>query len=160
MEFQVRRVWAAILRISPEDIYASDNFLELGRNSIHVMRVVALLKAVDVDITVAEVFRSADLSIMAERCRSIRTFADPEHEKLSSVSVTSISDAYPELMAHLHKRLGITEDDIEDIVSAGDFQSHCVYYGSLTSRGTANYLSFNLPVGVDTVRLQSAYSSL
>ncbi|KAH7042835.1 hypothetical protein B0J12DRAFT_761479 [Macrophomina phaseolina] len=160
MELKVRGVWAAVLNISPEEIYASDNFLKLGGNSIHVMKVVALLKAADVNITVAEVFRSADLSDMAKRCRAVRKTPKSGHENPSRRPVTSIPKAYPDLMKRLHKKLGITEDDVEDIVAAGDFQSHCVYFGSLKSRGTANYLSFTFPAGINTTRVQFAYEVL
>lgn len=159
-EIHVRRVWAVVLGMNPEDIYASDNFLELGGNSIHVMRVVALLKMVDKDITVAEVFRSKDLCTMAENCRIIEKSPERQNRVLLEPLKAAISKAYPGLIEHLHKRLGIKVDEIEDVLPGGDFQSHCVYFGSLKSRGTANYLSFGFSSGIDTGRIKAAYEAV
>lgn len=161
MESQVARVWATVLGINAEDVYASDNFLELGGNSIHVMRIVALLKAVDINITVAQIFRSQDLSTMAGYCQAVQKSPEPALVQKPMENVTkSIQESYPGLLERLNSQIGITEGDIVNIIPAADFQSHCVYYGSLVSRGTANYLSFSLPTGIDVARIHAAYEKV
>ncbi|PYH87111.1 acetyl-CoA synthetase-like protein [Aspergillus uvarum CBS 121591] len=167
-EVAVRRAWAEVLGIETQLINASDNFLQLGGNSIDAMKLVCVLRTMGLSITVAKIFRSKDLSDMATLCHvqeeqtSVRALPPPPPPLAVAKASSScpIPDLPSELRDSIAGTLGVSLDQIEAVGEAGDFQSHCYYFGTMASRGTSHYSSIHFPQGIEPARLQAAFSTL
>ena len=74
MEKTIQALWGKLLNLSGESIGAEDNFFRLGGDSITAMRLVAEAQAVNINLTVVDIFSQPTLCDMA----SAATLAD-EH---------------------------------------------------------------------------------
>lgn len=72
MEKKLRELWAEVLNKSIESIGAEDSFFRLGGDSIGAMNLVNTARAAGLGLSVAEVFRSPELSKMAEHLVDIK----------------------------------------------------------------------------------------
>lgn len=59
------RLWSGILKIDHKEISSSDNFFDLGGDSIGAMKLVSELKRTQLSLTVAQVFSNRELHQMA-----------------------------------------------------------------------------------------------
>lgn len=71
MEKTIRSAWVKVLGIQNEDIISRwDNFISLGGDSILVMRLIAVLRFLNISLRVVDIFKNptlADMSIAAEQ---------------------------------------------------------------------------------------------
>ncbi|KAJ5530983.1 AMP-dependent synthetase/ligase [Penicillium freii] len=63
----LQKMWAHVLGIEPDAVYATDHFLRLGGDSISAMRLVGLARTKGFSLTVADVFDFPELERMAEK---------------------------------------------------------------------------------------------
>ncbi|EPS27666.1 hypothetical protein PDE_02610 [Penicillium oxalicum 114-2] len=160
IELAIQRAWADVLEIDADLINASDNFIQLGGNSIDAMKMVFALRAKGVSITVAQIFRCKDLSEMAALCQSEGSVEDVLPATVPQKS-TAKPVSLPSEISHLiTASLNISADQIEAVCEAGDFQAYCYYFGTMKSRGTSHYSSIRFAKGVSAKRLRTAFSQL
>lgn len=109
-EVQLQTTWARLLDIPVDDISPHDSFFHLGGDSILAMRSVAAMASQGKHITVADVFKYAKLSDLAEAIdsNSIQSLAN----QLQAKSSFSIEDQ--ELCAKLKDTLPQTNEWFED----------------------------------------------
>ncbi|KAJ5593917.1 uncharacterized protein N7459_000125 [Penicillium hispanicum] len=65
LEQRLRRGWGEILKIDPEGIRLEDNFFALGADSLAAMKLVALCRTQDLDLSVTNTFTNPTLQAMA-----------------------------------------------------------------------------------------------
>ncbi|KAF5265191.1 hypothetical protein FOXYS1_3998 [Fusarium oxysporum] len=65
MEKQLQQLWSQVLRRPAESIGASDNFFHLNGDSLAAIQLVAAARAVDIKMTVAQIFQSPVLRDLA-----------------------------------------------------------------------------------------------
>lgn len=73
IEVQLRRIWSRVLNINEIDIGIDDSFLQLGGDSITAMQVSSLARAVDINISSADVLRVKTISTLS----AVLTVASP-----------------------------------------------------------------------------------
>lgn len=66
-EKRLQRLWAEVLGVTVDSIYATDNFLRLGGDSIMAMRLVALARSDGLVLAVSDVFEAPELQHMSKR---------------------------------------------------------------------------------------------
>ncbi|KUM62352.1 hypothetical protein ACN42_g4754 [Penicillium freii] len=66
-EKKLQRLWAEVLGVPVDSIYATDNFLRLGGDSIMAMRLVALARTDRCVLTVSDIFEAPVLESMSKR---------------------------------------------------------------------------------------------
>ncbi|KAK4073144.1 uncharacterized protein Triagg1_5424 [Trichoderma aggressivum f. europaeum] len=64
-ERQMRNIWAQVLNLEPSTISVSDNFFEIGGDSLAAMKIVGLARKAGLRLTVADIFRGSDLETIA-----------------------------------------------------------------------------------------------
>ncbi|OQE37215.1 hypothetical protein PENCOP_c010G01994 [Penicillium coprophilum] len=77
----LQQMWAHVLGVEPDVIYATDHFLRLGGDSISAMRLVGMVRGRGFSLAVADVFDSPELEKMVE--------------KMIRVSEDQVLDLYP-----------------------------------------------------------------
>ncbi|KAF9890570.1 hypothetical protein FE257_005701 [Aspergillus nanangensis] len=109
----LRQLWSEVLGVPEEGISATDNFLELGGNSIDAMKLVNLAREETIGLSVGEIFAHPTLDDMAEASRELdeKAFENVPFSLLNgevdindliksaaaqcSVSHSAIEDLYP-----------------------------------------------------------------
>src|SRR5690606_22695233 len=61
-EFEMRRMWATVLRLKEVDIGVDDNFVSLGGDSITAIKLVAYARAEGFQLTVSSIFQHSTIS--------------------------------------------------------------------------------------------------
>ncbi|KAJ5142676.1 non-ribosomal peptide synthetase [Penicillium bovifimosum] len=69
-EILMQSIWAKVLQIDRNQIYADDNFFQCGGDSIGAMRLVALARYEELTFTVSDVFQHPVLSDLCRQCRA------------------------------------------------------------------------------------------
>ncbi|PYH89477.1 acetyl-CoA synthetase-like protein [Aspergillus ellipticus CBS 707.79] len=91
----LRRVWAEVLQVAEESISADDDFLQLGGNSIDVMRLVNVCSEQGIGLSAAEAFTHPALEDMAEASSTwdARVFEDTPFSLLEGSHVAELINA-------------------------------------------------------------------
>ncbi|RAL12432.1 putative nonribosomal peptide synthase [Aspergillus homomorphus CBS 101889] len=154
-EVRLQVLWAEVLGLSPDSIFATDHFLRLGGDSITAMRLVALLRQSGHSITVADVFEAPMLEEMANR--TMRSTVD-------SKDVLPFSLLRPGVSAHDSRRhaarqCGVSESEIVDIYPCTAIQEGLLALGV---KNHGQYISrsvLEIQRNVDLDRLRRAWKS-
>lgn len=93
VEIQLQRVWCTVLELSSSDIGLDDSFFLLGGDSLAAMRLVAELRKVMLNISVAEIFEHPLLSDLARVIRAVDADAAEEWAVASFSLITDASGA-------------------------------------------------------------------
>ncbi|KAK3987251.1 non-ribosomal peptide synthetase [Cladorrhinum sp. PSN332] len=165
VEAEMRRLWAEILKMQPEEIGDQDNFFELGGDSISSMRLVTAAERKEIAITVADIFQHPSLG---ELC-TFAAHSRGEEQQDTVRDAQSIPELYEEfgvidqlglergdIVKAVCKQLSVFPADIEDVYPATDYQAWAVSHGLMRSRGNTNYFLFRLHGELDTFRLEQA----
>jgi aryl carrier-like protein len=65
MERALKGLWEAVLQLPAGSVGADDNFFQLGGDSLYAIRLVSLCRKDGLYLTVQDVFRTKELSLMA-----------------------------------------------------------------------------------------------
>ncbi|KAE8364752.1 hypothetical protein BDV27DRAFT_157514 [Aspergillus caelatus] len=154
-EKRLQRLWAEVLGVAVDSIYATDNFLRLGGDSIMAMRLVALARNNGSVLTVSDIFEAPVLESMSERLGkgSSCTEEVPPFSLLNSWFGKEDSRRYA---AH---RCGIQEEQVLDIYPCTPLQEGLLALGA---KNHGQYISrsvLEIQATVDPDRLRQAWLS-
>ncbi|KJZ72707.1 hypothetical protein HIM_07899 [Hirsutella minnesotensis 3608] len=147
-------LWAVILGLPQDNINASDNFFNLGGDSISAMKLVSAARSKGVKLSVSEIFshpRLSEMAVRATSCQNARDFATIEPFSLLQEDERCL---VLETAAHCQ----VEPELIEDIYPCTPMQEALI---SQSMRSPGAYLGlfrFRLAKGVDINRLQEAWS--
>ncbi|KAL4886894.1 putative nonribosomal peptide synthase [Aspergillus karnatakaensis] len=156
-ECELHRLWAEILCLSPESIYATDNFLRLGGDSISAMRLVARLRQAGYSITVADTFEAPELEHMAKRMLKSTT----DSQELDVLPFSLVRSGFNVDASRYRAALqcAVSESDILDIYPCTALQQGLLALGV---KNHGQYISrsvLEIQRDVDVDRLQRAWKA-
>ncbi|KAL2134934.1 hypothetical protein VTI74DRAFT_10341 [Chaetomium olivicolor] len=165
LEQEMRKLWADILKMAPEEIAATDNFFQLGGDSISSMRLVTAAERRHIKVTVADIFQHPTLE---ELCEFAAESNIPTPQD-AVVMEPAFNDEYKTFGVFDHlgleredvvetvcRQLSVFPGDVEDVYPATDYQAWAISHGLMRSRGNTNYFLFRLHGDLDTFRLEQA----
>ncbi|KAJ4326740.1 Nonribosomal peptide synthetase 30 [Fusarium piperis] len=152
MEVTMRKIWAQVLDLDPETIGLDDNFFDIGGHSILAMRAVSEARKVDIELTVADIFRSKCLEDLARRQEELGDGPETEEEDVELVDSNTKSTLLKELDS---LKTAIHSTEVEDILPLTSMQEHYVTTG-VTSGEYAHYFYLDLGTNPDVARLEKA----
>ena len=165
LEQEMRKLWADILRVQPDEIASTDNFFQLGGDSISSMRLVTAAERKNIKVTVADIFQHPTLEELCEF--AALGLINPQQE--AAITEPTFSDDYDtfgvidhlelardEVVETVCRQLSVFPGDVEDVYPATDYQAWAISHGLMRSRGNTNYFLFRLHGELDTFRLEQA----
>ena len=159
MEQSVQTLWAKILNVESDNIFADDDFIRLGGDSIDAMRLVAAAGEMGFKMTTADILRHSGLEEMA-LCIRIDSAEDAAQELRDGPNLMATLDINDSLKRSLHSAGIADADDIEDIFEATDFQDVAISAGVSKTGGWTNYVTFEFNGAVEIIRLHKAVQEL
>ena len=165
LEQEMKGLWAEILRVQPEEIAPTDNFFDLGGDSISSMRLVTAAERKQIKITVADIFQHPTLEELCEFAARVNntgqqeaTVAEPEfHDEYDAFAVIDhLGLEREDVIEAVCRQLSVFPGDVEDVYPATDYQAWAISHGLMRSRGNTNYFLFRLHGDLDTFRLEQA----
>ncbi|KAK4126781.1 non-ribosomal peptide synthetase [Parathielavia appendiculata] len=165
LEQEMKKLWADILRMAPEEVNPTDNFFQLGGDSISSMRLVTAAERKRIKITVADIFQHPTLDELCEFVAQVNT-TPPQEAVVGGSGFDDDYDAFgvvdflelerDDVVATVCRQLSVFPGDVEDVYPATDYQAWAVSHGLMRSRGNTNYFLFRLHGDLDTFRLEQA----
>ncbi|GAB1316362.1 hypothetical protein MFIFM68171_06572 [Madurella fahalii] len=165
LEQEMKRLWADILRIQPEEITSTDNFFQLGGDSISSMRLVTAAERKQIKITVADIFQHPTLEELCGFAAQGNALGQHEvavvepgfQQDYEAFAVVDFLELEREdVLEAVCRQLSVFPGDVEDVYPATDYQAWAVSHGLMRSRGNTNYFLFRLHGDLDTFRLEQA----
>ncbi|KAI1145425.1 hypothetical protein F4825DRAFT_474068 [Nemania diffusa] len=158
MEKVVQQLWASVLRVPADDIGLDDNFMELGGNSIHIMKLAGVARRQGLVLAVGDVFRHGSLSKMAA---SLKPASIEAPSSLLPFALIPKSEDYDTLIRRAMQICQLRDPgDIEDLYPCTPLQEGLM---SLTARRPGAYTAafeYTLPTGVDIDRFRQAWNAV
>ncbi|KAL4954841.1 hypothetical protein BDW69DRAFT_183157 [Aspergillus filifer] len=154
-EKTLQRLWADVLDLDVNSIYATDHFLRLGGDSITAMRLVALARNEGYALTVSDVFEAPGLTGMAGRLRSEGECQTVEYAPPFSLLGAAVNR--DESRRYAARRCKVQEGQVVDIYPCTALQEGLL---ALSARTHGQYISrsvLEIQSNIDTDRLQHAW---
>lgn len=145
---QLLTLWSRVLSIPQEEIRLSQNFFELGGDSISAMKLVSEAKMEGLELTVAQIFKNRILRDMAEVIQG----SEPEvavKEDAKPFSALDVADVQSFLANAVTPALADPSWKILDVLPARPLQDVAVTGTFKLPRYSARYELFYLDSGID-----------
>ncbi|VUC30158.1 unnamed protein product [Clonostachys rosea] len=158
MEQTLQKLWAEIIHIEEDAIYANDNFLRLGGDSIAAMRLVALARTRGLSLSVADVFEAPKLENMAKRI----VYEDGSSAKEACIDPFSLlSGSIPEadIRSQAAQLCSVPESRIVDAYPCTMLQQGLLALGAKTQGQYISRSVFGLQSTIDIGRLRMAWEA-
>ena len=154
-EDKLRKVWAETLHTSPETVSIQHDFFACGGDSLKAMALVSAARRRGLNFSVAQLYRLRSIGELA-RLVGEEAIEDSEVQPFSLVNHSDLR----QLQSIAAQQCGVEIDQIQDILPLLDMQD---FYLNHQQRQPCNWqviLAFDLPLDVDTSRLQRAWEGL
>ncbi|KAM0262608.1 hypothetical protein ACHAQJ_001653 [Trichoderma viride] len=160
-ESRLRQLWMAVLEITADKIHKNSSFLRLGGDSISAMRLTAVARGRNINLTVQSILESARLSEMAK----LVTYFEFGNDAIFSNTVLPFSllkspETKDQTLEYISRQCGVNVSQIEDIFPCTGVQKSLL---SMTAKSNSSYVArFCLRLGddVDIERLRKAWQSV
>uniref|UniRef100_L2FVQ4 Nonribosomal peptide n=1 Tax=Colletotrichum fructicola (strain Nara gc5) TaxID=1213859 RepID=L2FVQ4_COLFN len=160
-ERTLQTLWARVLGIDGDSIGLDDNFFRLGADSITAMKLVAEARKVDVQISVADIFRHPVLSGLAvlttsakPRNETDRNGVEDQHHPSTNGALDVISPG------ELDHRGPLGPEDIMEILPLSDMQESLAVEGLSDALQLVDYFYLDLPPSIDLAKLENSCRDL
>ena len=151
----LQRLWAEVLGVAFDSIYATDHFLRLGGDSIMAMRLVALARNNGYVFTVADIFEAPVLEDMSRRLGK----ESNSIEEVTPFSLLSSGVSKEDSRRYAAHRCGIPKEQVLDIYPCTALQEGLLALGT---KNHGQYISrsvLEIQPTVDRDRLRDAWLS-
>ena len=158
---RLRQAWSHIIGAGEDEIGLNDSFFQLGGDSIGAMKLVSELRAENLEITVAEIFKHRTLYDMASVIREAapaKTTATIDHAV--PFSLLEGADLQTFITEGIQPFLALQNTRVQDILPARPLQQVAVKGTVQMPRFSSRYELFHLEGSVDTARLFSSCQEL
>lgn len=130
----MQEIWSDLLEIDLDAIGLSDDFFQLGGDSIAAMKMVSMAREEDIEITVADVFRHPTLGELVGGAEGQSSTANVEVQPFDLIDVdTNNEDVVKEIAA----MYGLVESNILDVYPSTPLQEGLL---SLSSKQPGDYI--------------------
>lgn len=160
MEKNLQRLWADVLNKDLKAIGADDSFFRLGGDSIAAMKLVNAVRTAGFVLSVADIFKSPELSKMAEQLEN-STYGDRNandvpgpFELLSDVSELD------SLLDIISEQYLIPKENIHDVYPCTPLQEALVTISTTQPGAYVAQNAFHLPAGIDLDRFKYAWQKM
>ncbi|OJJ36076.1 hypothetical protein ASPWEDRAFT_60166 [Aspergillus wentii DTO 134E9] len=154
-EKRLQRLWAEVLGVAVESIYATDNFLRLGGDSITAMRLVALARNDGCVLTVSDIFESPVLEGMSQRLGK----GSSSVEEVPPFSLLSSHVDKEDSRRSAAQRCGVPEEQVLDIYPCTALQEGLLALGAKSHGQYISRSVLGIQPTVDPDRLRQAWLS-
>lgn len=157
-EKRLLQLWAQVLKLPKNTIGTSDNFFQLGGDSVMAMELIAAARTLELSLTVAEVFQSPQLIEMAKHLR----------ESTNVSTLPAIVEAFSLVQDKVDLATCIEEaaqecqvgaDFVEDIYPCTPIQEALMAISSHRPRAYTHQAVFKLPRTMDLNRFKLAWEA-
>ncbi|KGO55086.1 AMP-dependent synthetase/ligase [Penicillium expansum] len=151
----LQQMWAHVLGVEPDVIYATDHFLRLGGDSISAMRLVGMARTQGYSLTVADVFDFPELEMMVEKMVHGEDHADMQDVPAFSLLPLGVDESY--CRSYVAQICSVSQDQVLDVYPCTALQEGLLALGA---RRQGQYVSRSvLPLqdDIDPDRLKSAW---
>ncbi|KAJ5816716.1 AMP-dependent synthetase/ligase [Penicillium robsamsonii] len=151
----LQQMWAHVLGVEPDVIYATDHFLRLGGDSISAMRLVGMARSQGFSLTVADVFDFPELEKMVEKMVHGESHADM-HD-IPAFSLLPMGMDVSHGRSHVAQICSVSQDQVLDIYPCTALQEGLLALGA---RRQGQYISRSvLPLqsDINPDRLKNAW---
>uniref|UniRef100_A0A8H7KDX2 Carrier domain-containing protein n=1 Tax=Bionectria ochroleuca TaxID=29856 RepID=A0A8H7KDX2_BIOOC len=152
-EFQLRDLWAQVLRIDANDIGRHDSFLKAGGDSVSAIKLVTIARQSGLSLDVGTVFRDPRLSAMSAAATPMK-----EESKKDLDPFILMGDDAERALVEAVAKCGLRDaSQVDDIFPCTAFQTGLM---ALTVKEPGSYIahhSFRLPKQVDVEAFKSAW---
>jgi aryl carrier-like protein len=166
LEQEMKTLWADVLRVPPEEIAATDDFFQLGGDSISSMLLVNAANRKQIKITVADIFQNPTFAELTEFAAAQSNTATQQEAVVAEAEFRDQYDSFgvidhlglerEEVVETVCRQTAVFPGDVEDIYPATDYQAWAISHGMMRNRGNTNYFLFSLHGDLDTFRLEQA----
>ncbi|TDZ35564.1 Nonribosomal peptide synthetase dtxS1 [Colletotrichum spinosum] len=155
-ERTLQALWARVLGIDGGSIGLDDNFFRLGADSITAMKLVAEARKVNVQISVADIFRHPVLSGLAVVTASAKPRNETDRNGVEHQHHPSTNGALDVVISpgELHHRGPLGPEDIMEILPLSDMQESLAVEGLSDGLQLVDYFHLDLPPSTDLARLE------
>ncbi|EKV04333.1 HC-toxin synthetase [Penicillium digitatum PHI26] len=154
-EKRVQQMWAHVLGLEPDVIYATDHFLRLGGDSISAMRLVGMARTQGFSLTVADVFDFSELERMAEKIVHVEGHTNMQDIPPFSLLPLEVKESY--CRSHVAQICSVSPDQVLDVYPCTALQEGLLALGA---RRQGQYVSRSvlpLQTDIDPDRLKCAW---
>ncbi|CAI7609080.1 unnamed protein product [Penicillium viridicatum] len=151
----LQKMWAHVLGIEPDAVYATDHFLRLGGDSISAMRLVGLARTKGFSLTVADVFDFPELERMAEKMTHGESPVDMQDIPAFSLLPLGVDESH--CRSYVAQICSVSQDRVLDVYPCTALQEGLLALGA---RRNGQYVSRSvLPLqsDIDSDRLKNAW---
>ncbi|RDH30162.1 hypothetical protein BDQ94DRAFT_173144 [Aspergillus welwitschiae] len=148
LEVALRELWISVLKLGSRKISTTNNFFELGGDSIGAMRLVGAARDHGLSLSVVDIFKHPKFSEMAALLRSVDKPQSEEPRVFQPTSLLSKDHNKDQILSRLFD-FGIDLENVEDILPVTDHQARSIamthsasrdllLYHTLDSKGVPN----------------------
>jgi amino acid adenylation domain-containing protein len=151
----LQHMWAQVLGVEPDVIYATDHFLRLGGDSISAMRLVGMAHTQGISLTVADVFDFSELEKMVEKMAGGESHA--EMQDIPAFSLLPLGMDESHCRSYVAQICSVSQDHVLDVYPCTALQEGLLALGA---RRQGQYISRSvLPLqsDIDPARLKIAW---
>ncbi|KAJ0353956.1 hypothetical protein COL154_011946 [Colletotrichum chrysophilum] len=160
-ERTLQTLWARVLGIDGDSIGLDDNFFRLGADSITAMKLVAEARKVDVQISVADIFRHPVLSGLAVLTTSAKPRNETDRNGVEDQHYPSTNGALDVISpGELDHRGPLGPEDIMEILPLSDIQESLAVEGLSDALQLVDYFYLDLPPSIDLAKLENSCCDL
>ncbi|KAI1822017.1 acetyl-CoA synthetase-like protein [Xylaria intraflava] len=160
-EILLQGLWAEVLGIDPNTIFADSNFLRIGGDSLSAMRLVGLARKRGLVFTVADIFRQPLLRSFAEDTQKQESPAASVPSTIEPFSLLDPSkSSFKKAKVEAARLCGLGADNIEDVFPCTPLQSGLL---AETVKHPGTYVlteSWNFSENIERGRFQVAWQSV
>ncbi|KAL9610621.1 MAG: hypothetical protein Q9167_004695 [Letrouitia subvulpina] len=151
-EHCIRNLWAEVFGVASTEISIDDNFLHMGGDSLSAMRLVAIARRENTNLTVSSIFKNPILVDMAAEAKNCRQELRPcEHFELLGDKETAAA-----IRNEVVGDLGLRLNEVADIYPCTPLQEGLL---ALSMQRPGAYMAqevYKLPQDIDIARFKEA----
>ena len=147
-EKAMQGLWSTVLGLPTEYIGLQDDFFHLGGDSLHCIKLIAEARTQHICVSIEDILEHRTLQTMSKAASF--GVLDQSTKRESEELTYTISDIAP----------SISQEDVENIALATDWQAWCIGQGLLKSHGWHDYMIFKFPTALDVEKLRYACRQL
>ncbi|MCJ1436746.1 hypothetical protein MMC27_006128 [Xylographa pallens] len=155
MEKSLQRLWASFLGISPDSIGATDNFFDIGGDSVIGMKLSSAARSERISLSVLDIFRKPTLAEMAEACTELEDDREAVSKQFSLLGdIPRNLDQYLDEVAGQCK---VSKERIADAYPCSPLQEGLITISTSQAGAYVAHNVFRLPESVDVGQFQAAW---
>ncbi|KAH7035913.1 uncharacterized protein B0I36DRAFT_319344 [Microdochium trichocladiopsis] len=158
---KLRHAWSRIIGVAEDEISLEDSFFQLGGDSIGAMKLVSELRAVGIELSVANIFKHRTLYDMADICKERDVTPDKAEEvQAAPFSLLAAEDKEQFVREVVEPLVAQKPSKILDVLPTRPLQHVAVRGTAMMPRYSSRYELFHFRGNVDTGRLFRACREL